>query len=276
MPQTFETPYGTLMPRSSAPEARRRDTPALSFFGDGHLKAIDLDHQYPIETPLGLILAERLSFYPDGSLHRLFPLNGKISGYWSEQDEAALLNPSEFHLFGKTYSAKLISLCLYPEGTLKSATLWPGETLTLPTPFGAVRVRFGFALYPDGRLRSLEPFTPTVVPTPAGKLLAYDADANAINGDVNSLHFTPKGQISQLSTTSGLRLKNGQTILPQVKNDEINPEYRVLDPLVLGFTDIGFTVLSDPLLPEFSLQDVDDVILKAREILAEGTLGRQA
>ena len=39
--------------------------------------------------------AELVTFHADGSLRRVFPLNGKLSGYWTEADEGALAKAME-------------------------------------------------------------------------------------------------------------------------------------------------------------------------------------
>ena len=37
--------------------------------------------------------AEQVSFYESGALKRIFPLNGTLSGYWTQEDEAKLATP---------------------------------------------------------------------------------------------------------------------------------------------------------------------------------------
>ena len=65
----------------------------MVFHESGRLKCLPLETQTIVATPAGDIPAEMLTFHPDGSLSRIFPLNGKLSGYWSQDDEAKLAAP---------------------------------------------------------------------------------------------------------------------------------------------------------------------------------------
>ena len=64
---------------------RRKYIPSAKFNQDGSLQAANLAEQTKIETTLGDFYCEYLTFYPSGAPCRLFHLNGKLGGYWSEQ-----------------------------------------------------------------------------------------------------------------------------------------------------------------------------------------------
>jgi hypothetical protein len=198
------TSCGTMIPRWGEMNVRRKNTSSVSFYKSGEVKRIALEEQTRIKTPLGDYPAELVTFYESGAVKRFFPLDGQISGYWSEKDEEKLLESLSFALPFGGIEAKIIGCCFYESGALKSITLWPSQTVKLPTSFGLVSVRNGFSLYENGELKSVEPTRPTAVPTPIGLLKAYDSNAVGINADNSSLMFDAQGGIYAL-TVPGTR-----------------------------------------------------------------------
>jgi len=197
----FDTSLGPLIAQHSTDDLRRRTVQALSFHPSGTLRALPLERPTRIATPAGPMDVELVTFHADGSLCRAFPLNGKLSGYWTQEDEGRLAQPVALATPLGVVRAKLIGACFAPGGEFLSLTLWPGETLAVETPVGPLSARVGVSFRPDGGLRSLEPATPQNVPTPAGAIQAYDLDAVGICGDVNSLGFAPDGTVSRVSTS---------------------------------------------------------------------------
>ncbi|MHC1752698.1 hypothetical protein [Humidesulfovibrio sp.] len=197
----FRTALGPLAAQHSTDDLRRRTVQSLSFHPGGALRALPLEQPTRIATPAGPMDVELVTFHPDGSLSRAFPLNGKLSGYWTQEDEGRLAQPVELATPLGLVRAKLIGVSFAPGGQLLSLTLWPGETLEVQTPVGPLSARVGISFRADGTLRSLEPAKPQGVPTPAGLIQAYDLDAVGICGDVNSLGFAPGGGVSRISTS---------------------------------------------------------------------------
>lgn len=194
------TPLGLLVPQYTT-GLRKKTVYAVSFYPDGSLRKISLEAAAEVETSIGTLSAELITFYQSGSIKRIFPLNGQISGYWEEKDEFELARKLPFDLpFGK-FEAKVIAISFYEDGKLKDITFWPQERIKVMTPFAAVRVRTGMAMYPNGRLKSIEPAFPIKVPTPIGMLSVYDKNAHGISGDKNSLNFDEDGNISSLITS---------------------------------------------------------------------------
>ncbi len=206
----LRTPIGELIPlfrTAELGERNKKDRRSLAFFENGAIKSIALDQSMPVQTPLGPLNAEAVSFYENGAIHRIFPLNGQIDGYWSERKEAELAVPMAFDLPVGKFSAKVISLRFYPSGALRSLTLWPSERITIHSPLGPVRVRKGFALYESGALRSFEPAKVEEVATPVGIVKAFDAEMLGMSADINSIQFTADGTLSSVKTThTGLRV----------------------------------------------------------------------
>lgn len=248
----LDTRYGRLTPQHSTDDLRRRTVQTLRFHENGTLRHLPLERPARIETPAGVLDAELLTFHPDGSLHRVFPLNGKLSGYWTEADEAGLARPATLATPLGPVTARLIGACFAPGGELLSLTLWPGETIAAPTPIGLLEARIGLSFRPDGSLRSLEPARPLRVPTPVGPVQAYDPDAVGICGDVNSLAFATDGSVERVSTSlTGLAAaRDGGpelVIEPEIRESLCGDGEKEVSPLRLKF---GRGVVSVQLRPE--------------------------
>lgn len=199
---TVSLPCGMVTPLYEVEDTgRRRETPVL-FFADGGLRSLPLQERTWIRTVAGKLPAELLTFYRTGELRRLFPSAGKISGFWTEENEYHEAPACHFQAGQYLLDAKLIGLQFYKSGAVQSFTLWPEERLVLNTPLGTMRVRTGASFYPNGRLKTLEPASPTLVPTPIGMISAYDNNPLGIHADVNSLVFDSHGQVEALKTTT--------------------------------------------------------------------------
>jgi len=245
-------PQGRFVPQHSTDDLRRRTVQSLRFHASGCLRHLPLERPARVETPAGTLDAELLTFHPDGSLHRVFPLNGKLSGYWTESDEGGLARPVTLATPLGPLTARLIGASFAPGGELLSLTLWPGETLPVPTPVGPLDARVGVSFRPDGSLRSLEPARPQNVPTSIGNVQAYDPDAVGVCGDVNSLAFAPDGSVERVATSlTGLAAARGDgpelVIEPEIRESICGDGEREVTPLRLKF---GRGVVSVQLKPE--------------------------
>lgn len=191
----------TLVPRFGPENERTRYTPAVTFFESGAIKSLALEKQALIQTPVGNYPAELVTFYESGELKRFFPLNGKISGFWSEEDEKNLSEKLHFKLSCGLFYARVIGLCFYRSGKLKSLTLWPKEEVILNTNCGLLPVRGGFSLYESGNVQSVEPAYPLLIASPVGNIRIYDETACGVNADLNSLRFDEEGNIVFFKTS---------------------------------------------------------------------------
>ena len=236
----IETEYGNLIPKYGEDEVRKKYCPSISFYESGKVKSISLESSTLIKTSLGTFPAELVTFYESGSLKRLFPLNGKLSGYWSQDEEEKLCEEFQFNFPFGSFKTKIIGLCFYESGNLKSMTLWPGETVFLRTSHGLLPVRIGFSLYENGKLKSVEPAYEITLPTLIGELTAYNENALGINGDSNSLVFTESGNIKSLCTSSSkvaIFEKDGsfETMKAIIKPDPFEEGIFSLIPLEISF-----------------------------------------
>ncbi len=236
----IKTKYGDLIPKYGADEVRKKYCHSISFYESGKVKSISLESSTLIKTPLGTFPTELVTFYESGSLKRIFPLNGKLSGYWSQEDEEQLCEEFQFHFPFGSFKTKIIGLCFYEGGNLRSMTLWPGEIVILKNADRLLPVRIGFSLYENGKLKSVEPAYPIVVPTLIGELTAYNENAVGINADCNSLVFTERENIQALCT-SGSKVaifeKDGsfETMKAIVKPDPFEEGVFSLVPLEISF-----------------------------------------
>lgn len=223
----LKTPVGVLTPQYMEAEASedriKKVIPSVKFFEEGQLKSVALESKTSVTSPMGPMDAELVTFYESGELHRIFPLNGQINGYWTEEDEKENATSYNINLGFSSFEAKLVGLRFYPAGALRSLTLWPGEVVTIDTPLGEIATRVGVSLYEEGSLHSIEPAVPQYISTPIGLVQAYDEWAIGIHGDSNSLVFTKLGMLSSIKT-----MINGVVITD--KNDKkinIEPKERI-------------------------------------------------
>lgn len=259
----METEYGVFIPQycpidASMNRSKKRRS-SVSFFENGNLKSIALEHQTMVKTPMGEMPAELVTFYQDGPINRVFPLNSEINGFWSEEDEESLCIPFKFSFSFASFEAKIIGVRFYETGQVKSITLWPGEVVTIMTPQGEVATRTGIALYKDGSLKSIEPMNQTLIKTPIGVISAHDNDVLGIHGDTNSLQFMNNGKLHKLTTyKNGIVVKhvNGviMVIEPQEVESYIDMNETMILPLKLVFDDEFITVLGKKTY-RFSLKD---------------------
>lgn len=198
----LETSYGILVPQYTEEEARRKYITSLSFYDSGNIKAIALQEQSRIETRYGSFPVELVTFYESGCVKRLFPLNGKITGYWTEDNEYDLCEEFELKLEFGSFKKKIIGILFYESGYIKSITFWPKDSIDIQTPAGPCNARIGMSFYENGHLKSCEPSKPTLVETPIGSITAYNTNVLGINGDINSLNFYENGKIKALITST--------------------------------------------------------------------------
>lgn len=198
----IQTYVGMLIPSYQNDGVRGKYINSLSFYKNGNLKSIALQNISNINTKIGSMTAEYITFYENGALKRLFPLNGKLTGYWSEENEYELAKKQEIPLLFGIVKVKIICVLFYETGAIKSITLWPKERIIVNTSFGLIDVRIGLSVYDNGKLKSLEPAKPINILTPIGNIMAYNIEANGINGDCNSLKFNEDGGINSIVTST--------------------------------------------------------------------------
>lgn len=243
------TEAGELVPQYSTDDLRRKTVQAVYFYENGNVKSLPLEDKTLVFTPAGIISAEMLTFYESGKVKRVFPLNGKLSGYWTQEDEEGLAEIITLETPIGTIAARLISICFYENGAVRSITLWPSDTISCKTPAGLIKVRTGVSFSPEGRIESLEPAEPAMVATPAGKITAYDPDAVGIHGDSNSLVFDESGNVTKVVTTLTTITatnKSGteRAFIPEYRESLCGDGDREMVPMHISFDPEGVTLQS--------------------------------
>lgn len=238
----IETPWGKLIPQYQDGSIRRKYINSLKFYPGGSLKSIALHQQTNFETSIGSFSAELVTFFENEKLKRIFPLNGQISGHWSEEDEFELAQEYDFEFSFGNFKKKVIAVYFYETGSVKGITFWPGDFISIHSPIGEVDARIGITLYPDGQLRSFEPYIPVASDTPIGEIIAYNPDAIGIHGDLNSFVFYEDGRIKSLMSTRNLVTVTDQygrkeTISPRLKPSLHHCSHMDLLPLLFQFHD---------------------------------------
>ncbi|NTW69234.1 MAG: hypothetical protein HGB23_05220 [Chlorobiaceae bacterium] len=265
-PNSLVTPYGTLVPQYEAEDMGRRAVKPVYFYKDGSLKSIALQSQTILETPVGAIPAELVTFHKSGSIKRIFPLDGKLSGFWSWKNEFALADPLTFRSPAGELTAKIIALQFYESGALKSITLWPGQTLKVTTPLGEITLRTGLSFYESGEIRSFEPYKKIDIPTPIGILTAYDNEPNGIHGDINSVQLSLNGSVEALSTVDhavevSIPGAERELFRPGVKNNVCGDERKVSVPMKIRFEKRSVVFHDNPTL-SYDLEESQFSIVK--------------
>lgn len=225
-----------LVPLHGFVDERRKEFPSVKVFANGNLKSISLNDLTEIKTTLGVFEAEKITFYEDGQINRLFLLDGKLSGYWTEDDEYNLAKTQKFDFDFSSFEAKVMSLHFYKTGELKSFSLWPKERIQINVGDYNFIGRIGASLYKSGKLKSCEPFRPIAIDTPIGNIEAYDINAVGIHGDSNSLNFYEDGNIKSLVTginTITVYTPEGDSIIHSPKKIMLYSNSDVMDTITL-------------------------------------------
>lgn len=226
----------TLTPLYGFLDERRKEFPPVKVYKNGNIKSIGLNKATLIKTKIGVFEAEKITFYKEGPINRLFLLDGKLSGYWSEEDEYNLSKMYKFNFEFAFFESKVISLHFYKTGELKSLTLWPKDRVKLNIGDYSIVSRIGFSLYESGKIKSCEPFRPTTIKTPIGDIDAYDINAIGIHGDTNSLNFYEDGGIRSLITSKNtitIKTPSGDDIFHSPKKIRLYSSSDVMDTITL-------------------------------------------
>lgn len=234
---------GTLIPQHSEGDVRKKYNGSISISKDGHLRSVSLEDTTEIITPLGPMPAELVTFYDTGEIKRVFPVNGKISGYWSEQDEKEICPVLNLDLPFSKFRSRIINICFYRSGNIRSVTLWPGERIYVDSPCGRIRIRNGFSLYENGKIRSVEPADPIKITTPIGNIVAFDPTALGINADTGSITFFEDGMISSIKTIANkVRIFSDASVVnmsPRLEHSMTSDDEWTVVPMDIGFTKDG-------------------------------------
>jgi hypothetical protein len=203
--------YGRFIPNYEFESPRKKYRPSLEFFKNGQLYSMYLEKPYEMDIiyPDPILNGQRfkgemVTFYQNGNIKRLFPYYGKISGYWSEEDEYDMAEYMHINLWGEEYVVK--PRCIFfdeDSRMIKSLILGYRDEVVIPTKYGDIKTKVGFSLYEDGKLRTLEPVFGTKIQINGKTYEPFDFYATNIHADNNSMWFDKEGNIIKLKTVRG-------------------------------------------------------------------------
>lgn len=219
---TLETTVGNLVPRYTLDEQSRKKESPVKFYKTGELKSVPLEEATAVATPAGTIKSELVTFYKNNALWRIFPLDGQISGYWTEENEYELAETIAIPTSLGTISVKPIYLQFYETGELESILFWPNERVTIATSVGNVTIRKGICFHKNGSVKGFEPAGEINIKTPIGMVKVFDPDPNGILAESHSVNFYDNGEIESVITASS-----------QVKVITDGDEYKHFSPKIV-------------------------------------------
>lgn len=262
----INTSIGKLIPRYEDDGVRSKFTKSISFYKSGDVKSVSLNSQMSVSTPIGNIPAELVTFYENGKIKKVFPLNGRITAYWTEQNEYELAKEMEFKFIFGAFKIKVVCVSFYEDGEIKSLTLWQKDSVSINTPCGTINIRIGISMYKNGALRSCEPKEPILTCTPIGDIMAYDINAIGIDGGKNSLNFNEDGTIKSLYTSTDrieVINKDGKiaVIEPRLKRSLFNDEQMDVIPYRIEFSN-GKVIFNNDIKNEFEITECEFKIVK--------------
>lgn len=255
------TTIGIMVPQHGEINTRTKWRETLSFYETGELKSIYLKAPTEVNTTVGRVKAEFITFYKEGTIHRLFPLYGQVSGYWSEDEEYQLAEKVTFKVGNLQVDNKINSYCFYPSGQLKSLSLWKKEILMAQFNKKAIAIRLGVAFYENGHIKSLEPYIPTMVKTLIGDIMAYSNEPIGIHGDTNSLVLDELGKIKSVMTVStAVQIKNHlgeeKVITPHLVRSQLDLEKWIIAPIRISFTEKQVIIIDEKTTHLFDRDDI--------------------
>ncbi len=193
---TSEDFFGYENTKEPPMDFRRKERERLRFYKSGNLRSVYLNEPTVIETSLGPIEAELVTFYESGAIKRVFPRYGQVSAYWSENDEARITKEITIFAGKQLLKVRAHNLYFYETGELRSVTIYNCDTLTLNTHYGQIRTNIGMSFYRSGEIESIEPAFKTVIEIDGKRVKPFYFMADGMHADHNSLKFDKNGKIT--------------------------------------------------------------------------------
>ncbi|MCW3806704.1 hypothetical protein [Plebeiibacterium marinum] len=239
----LETSVGNLIPRYTLDDdsGRKKEAP-VKFYKTGELKSLPLEKLTEIPTSVGTIKSELVIFYKSGALYRTFPLNGKVTGFWTEENECELAEIIDIQTAVGEIKVKPIYLQFYETGELESLLFWPNEHVKITTDMGEMLIRKGISFYKNGKVKGFEPLEELAVNSPIGKLKVFDPDPNGIQAESHSLCLNEDGSVQSVITSSNqIVVKKGSVeykrFSPKLVTSYCNENAFFISPLKIVFGD---------------------------------------
>lgn len=245
----LETSLGNFIPRYTLDNSGRIKEAPVKFYKTGDLKSLPLEEATEIRTSIGTIKSELLIFYKSGALWRTFPLNGQVSGFWTEENEFELAETLEIPTSVGTLKVKPIYLQFYETGELESILFWPSERISIHTNSGETLIRKGICFHKNGKIKGFEPIEEITMETPIGSIKVYDRDPNGMHAESHAINFNEDGTIESLITSSNtITISNGneeQTFSPKLISSYCKEDVFIISPLKITFEENNISFAND-------------------------------
>jgi hypothetical protein len=137
----IKTTLGPLIPIYDVEDHGRKKLTPVKLHKNGRIKSMSLQNATVVNTPIGELSVELVTFYESGAVRRVFPLNGKLSGYWTERNEYKLAQTLPIATPIGILDVKPIYIQFHETGELKSILLWPMERVSINTPVGNITIK---------------------------------------------------------------------------------------------------------------------------------------
>ena len=166
---------------------------SVTFYENGIIKSIYLEEPIKVNSSIGELEAEFITFYDNGSVKGIYPKYGQVNAYWSEKDEFNISSYIRLNLDNVGLIFKPMIIGFYKSGELKYISVWSDTPVTIPTKYGQIKTEFGFELYKNGKLKSIEPAIGTIIIKDGKEEPAFRIFGNAFHEVNNYLKFDEMG-----------------------------------------------------------------------------------
>jgi|WetSurMetagenome_2_1015567.scaffolds.fasta_scaffold43261_1 hypothetical protein len=265
----LKTSVGNLIPRYTLGEEGRKKEAPVKFYKTGELKSLPLEEPTEIKTSVGTIKSELLIFHKNGALWRTFPLNGQVTGFWTEKNEYELALAIDIPTSLGTIKTKPIYLQFYETGEMESILFWPGEQIKINTSIGEILIRKGICFHKNGNIKGFEPAKEISIESPIGTLKVFDPDPSGIHAESHSLNFNIDGTIQSVITSSNkiVAIKDGvefKSFSPKIVTSYCNEDAFFISPLkiIFGADSLSFINGNEPAesLSKFLHYEISDYV----------------
>ncbi len=196
----LDTPVGKLVPFYEISDGRQKNRPSVEYYKSGAIYSIYLQEQTIVDTHIGKIPAELITFYEFGGIKRIFPLYGQLSGFWTEDQEYELAKEMTFVIQGEKKTVKPLCIHFYESGKVNSITIWSKERMTIHTLYGDITTDLGVEFYESGEIKSIEPVMGTKLAIPGkGIIYPFNVFKLRMHADDNTLKFDKIGNITAVN-----------------------------------------------------------------------------
>ena len=224
IPFRIKTAYGNLVPCYDSSDVRKRYREALDRYPSGALRSIYLQDRTVIETQVGKLHAELITFYECGTIKRVFPTYGKISAYHTEEDEYEEADVDRLSVGNSSVSSKMQCVYFDRSGYVKSITIFNKDKMNFATKYGMIVTDLGAEFNEDGGLVSIESVFQTELYTEFGTLHPFNPHRDPMHAEKGSLGFDDDGNIIRFATVRDriiLKDKNGKQkeYVPRIEED---------------------------------------------------------